>query len=244
MRSLSARDMLDLWETCARQPLAEVALRLLSAALPDMSYEDLAQLPLGQRDKLLLTLREWLFGPQLVSVAKCPQCGERLQLTFNTTDLHELAEERLNAPSLVMGRYTIEYRLPNSADMVALARCNNVETGRRLLMSRCLLTVHCDGVGQPIEVLPDEVIGAVATQMAQADPQADMQFDLICPTCAHRWQAAFDVMAFFWNEIDRWAKRMLREVHVLAATYGWSEADILSLSATRRQVYLDLIGDA
>jgi hypothetical protein len=242
MRSLSARELLDMWEVSARRPSAEGALRLLSAAYPDTSVETLLQLPIGQRDALLLTLREGLFGTQIVSVARCPQCGERLQLTFRTADLHTAVATESGALSLETGRYVIRYRVPNSADLVLLASCDSVEAGRRLLLDRCLLTVHCDGINQPIDILPDDVIAAVSRQMAQADPQADVQFDLSCPTCAHRWQVAFDVMTFLWNEIDRWARHVLREVHVLAAAYGWSEADILSLSAARRQMYLDLIG--
>ena len=33
----------------------------------------------------------------------------------------------------------------------------------------------------------------------------------------------------------------LGEVHVLAREYGWSERDILAMSASRRQLYLDTI---
>ena len=35
--------------------------------------------------------------------------------------------------------------------------------------------------------------------------------------------------------------RFLRDVHTLASTYGWREADILALSPWRRQYYLALI---
>jgi hypothetical protein len=243
MRSLSAGDLLNLWETCIRQPLAEVALRLLSAAYPDTSYEDLAQLSVGQRDALLLALREQLFGAQFVSIAKCPQCGERLQLTFTASDLHTTMMTGTDPLSLEAGPYAIRYRLPNSADLLVLTSCDSVETGRRLLLTRCLLSMQRDGVDQPIDAVPPEVSEAIALHMAQADPQANVQFDLNCPTCGHRWQAAFDVMMFLWNEIDRWARRLLFEIHRLARAYGWSEAEILSLSTTRRQAYLNLIGN-
>jgi hypothetical protein len=103
--------------------------------------------------------------------------------------------------------------------------------------------VQCDDVDQALDTLPADVIEAITTHMAETDPQADVQFDLTCPACGHRWLAAFDVMAFLWNEIDTWARRVLRDVHVLASAYGWSEADILSMGAMRRQAYLDLIGN-
>ena len=37
-----------------------------------------------------------------------------------------------------------------------------------------------------------------------------------------------------------WARRTLRDVHVLARAYGWREADVLALSPTRRQIYVEL----
>ena len=244
MRPLSAPELLDIWEAGARQPLAARALWLLSAAQPDTSYEALAQLPIGERDAQLLALHEGLFGAQLSAVAACPQCGERLQLALNRSDLDLSAGAAPGPLALEFDRYSIRYRLPSSADLLALTGCDSVEAGRRLLLSRCIQSVCCDGGDQAVEALPDGVIAALTAHMAQADPQADLQLDLSCPACRHRWLAAFDMITFLWNEIDSWARRMLREVHALASAYGWSEADILSMSATRRHLYLDLIGAA
>jgi hypothetical protein len=53
----------------------------------------------------------------------------------------------------------------------------------------------------------------------------------------------FDIVSFFWTELSAQAKRLLREVHTLARGYGWREADILAMSARRRQLYLDLVTD-
>jgi hypothetical protein len=64
--------------------------------------------------------------------------------------------------------------------------------------------------------------------------------DLRCPTCGHSWHALFDIVAFFWAELASQAKRLLREVHTLARAYGWREADIVSMSARRRQLYLEM----
>ncbi len=116
MRPLSARELLDIWETSARQPLAQRALRLLGAVQPDVTYDALAQLPIGQRDAQLLALREGLFGAQWVSVVSCPQCGERLQLTLNTPDLQVAPGAGSDTLALSVEGYSIRYRLPNSAD--------------------------------------------------------------------------------------------------------------------------------
>ena len=49
-------------------------------------------------------------------------------------------------------------------------------------------------------------------------------------------------MSFLWTEIEAWAWRMLSDVHTLARAYGWGERDILALSPTRRQFYLEMGG--
>jgi hypothetical protein len=78
--------------------------------------------------------------------------------------------------------------------------------------------------------------------MAEADPQADVQLALSCPDCGHSWLAAFDIVSYFWSEVNSWAQRLLGEVHTLASFYGWSERDILAMSPVRRHIYLDMIG--
>ena len=78
--------------------------------------------------------------------------------------------------------------------------------------------------------------------MAEADPQADVQLALVCPACGHTWQATFEIVSFLWAELSAWAERTLADVHALASTYGWREADILAMSARRRQRYLELAG--
>src|SRR5438309_1235377 len=60
--------------------------------------------------------------------------------------------------------------------------------------------------------------------------------------CAHVWQAPIAPARFFLSEVDAWARRTLHEVHQLAWSYGWSEAQIVALSPRRRQYYLELSG--
>jgi hypothetical protein len=82
----------------------------------------------------------------------------------------------------------------------------------------------------------------MADAMAEADPLADIQLGMTCPFCDHRWRVVFDIVSFLWTEIEAWAWRMLADVHTLAQAYGWGEREILTLSPTRRQFYLDMVG--
>jgi hypothetical protein len=90
--------------------------------------------------------------------------------------------------------------------------------------------------------LSEDAITRLAERIGECSPDAEAPLDFICPSCGHQWRAFFDIAAFFWAEIAAQARRLLREVHILASAYGWREADILAMSARRRQAYLEMIG--
>ena len=89
--------------------------------------------------------------------------------------------------------------------------------------------------------LSKDVVAGLIAHMAECDNQAEVILSLECPECGHCWQLIFDIVSFFWSEISAQAKRLLNEVHTMAMAYGWRETDILSMSATRKQFYLEMI---
>ncbi|MEW5959314.1 MAG: phage baseplate protein, partial [Chloroflexota bacterium] len=178
----------------------------------------------------------------LVSLAVCPNCGDRLELTFNVAAIKVQPEiEPAETYSLNVADYEVTFRLPNSQDLTTLVPHTGLDESRQQLLERCLLKIHHQDQRQPIDQTPPEVIEAVVARMGQLDPQAEVKLDLVCPGCSHQWLAAFDIVSFLWSEIDAWAYRVLNEVHLLASAYGWSEADILSLSPWRRRFYLEMV---
>ena len=242
MHALFAPELLEAWEWGLGQPPLQRALTLLAAACSETPREVLERLSLGQRDAHLLTLREWTFGPQLPSLATCHGCQERLELTLSLADLRLVpAAEPGETLSLNVGGYALCFRLPNSQDLVMIAHQLDVPTARQILFERCLLTAHLDGQQQSANQLPPQIVDAIVEHMGRADPQANIQLALVCPQCGHQWQVTFDIASFFWSEINAWAHRILREVHILASRYGWSERDILALSPWRRQFYLNVV---
>jgi len=242
-RPLTAHEMLQVWERGQGQHPVERALTMLSVACPEMTREALASLSIGQRDACLLALREAVFGPQLVSMAHCPQCHERLEQTFAVEDIREPVVTTSSLPLAVeTAECVVQFRLPNSQDLAAIAQCVDAGEARRRLVRRCVVEVTRAGQPYSIDQLPESSVEAMAQRMSQADPQSDIQLALSCPLCAHEWQESFDIVSFFWSELTAWATRMVNQVYRLASVYGWREADILAMSPWRREAYLSVVG--
>lgn len=244
MPGLNAATLLAAWERALPQNPVRRALTLLAVAWPEKSEEQWANVSIGERDGYLLRLRDEVFGCQLEATTVCPVCGERLQLSFSTQAIRAQAPQ----PSSSDGRFRVEAsgyevsaRLPTSADLMEIADCPD-GAGREVLLKRCLTALRSDGEVVDAAALPEQIVKTVIEQMAQADPQAEVQIALACPACSHSWSMVFDILSYVWSEIDDWAQRLLMEVHALASAYGWSERDIISMSARRRRLYLEMVG--
>lgn len=274
MGPLTAARLLDLWEEGRAAGPVDRALLLLLEASPEAEVEELAALPVGQRDRRLLRIRAWAFGTQVSCVGRCPECGEAVELDFSLEELAASFPEGTHDGILEAEGIQVCFRSPNSRDLAELelhfqtnsaaafetsdrGRVGSVPThavprpatdleteARRFLFERCVLEArrHPDGPLVPAEQLPTAVEAAVVEALEAADPMGDLRVEVTCPACSHAWSAAFDVPGFLWEEVDRWARRTLLEVHTLASAYAWPEAEILRLSPTRRRLYLELVG--
>jgi len=243
MNNLSALELLNIWEQGRRQTLAWQALLLLAASCPEKSIDELAKLSIGHRDALLLTLREKTFGQLLNGIVTCAKCGEQLELTMKIADI--LVDKKIGPKELTttIDRYEVIFRLPDSTDIDFLDETIDLAAARLMIYDRCILSI-CDTSEKKeisVDALPAEVMNEISDRIAKADPQADMLIDLSCPSCSREWQMGFDIVSFFWSEINTWAYRILYEVRNLAMAYGWSERDILAMSPRRRQIYLEMI---
>lgn len=238
MRIPGNDELLNAWERGLRDTSVTRALALLELVHPEMSADALAELSIGKRDGLLLDLREFLFGRTIVGLVDCPACGDTLETAAATGDLRAA---RIDEPAeLSQANYDLRLHLLNSRDEIAVERARPEER-RQLLLERCVASANFSGEPTPVAALPAEIIEAVEDRIARLDPQADVQLALSCPACGHQWQTAFDILSFLWTELGQWATRTLREIHILASAYGWSERDILALSPVRRRHYIAML---
>jgi len=234
MNTLSANKLLQVWEKGHAQHPVDRALLLLAVAEPEHTYNRLADWSVGQRDAAILRLRITTFGSRFSAYLNCPECNARLEMAFDGR-FFQLPSQS--------DRTTIEFdgssfRLPTSRDLARIAHETDPVAAVRRLLALCC--EQCEG-----EISADwseTALQEIESRMAEADPQADIELNLACELCGHCWQSMFDVAAFFWEEIEANAKRLLQEVHLLASSYGWSEDEVLALSDVRRAAYLEMAG--
>ncbi len=242
MNALSVRDIVALWERGQNQNFAVRAFALLTASCPDSSRDVLLRLSIGQRDAFLVNLRMQTFGSQFSSVVFCEKCGERSELTFDGKDLlPSLPAERRDGAIELLG-FKVVFRAPNSSDLLTGSLKDSAGVNRRWLLQRCVENAERDGEPIAVADIPESVLEEVAKRMSDIDPMGDVQLRVSCASCGMEWDAAFDIVSFFWSEIEAVAQRTLLEVHQLASVYGWSESDILGMNARRRTYYLNLVG--
>lgn len=196
---------------------------------------------------MLLRLRQKTFGPLVRSFAHCPECQASLEFDL---DLRRFAaadhlQRELPPEWWATGDYEILFRLPNTTDFEFVAEnCMEVDTARRKLLQRCVIEGYRGGAPVSAEDLPEEVVEQLGERMEALDPLAELPLVIGCERCGHEWMVLFDIGVFLWRDIDQAARRLLDEVHVLAAAYGWREDEILSVSAARRRYYIEKIPES
>ncbi|MGY3149392.1 hypothetical protein ACVWYQ_006391 [Bradyrhizobium sp. USDA 3397] len=241
----SSSDILRIYETGRARHALDRALLLVHVADPQLSEQELFELPIGARDARLFDARIGTLGDRFDAVASCPRCAALLELSFSGRDIIGAAspqpgatQKRDDTVALSCG-LTIRLRCPNSRDLAAIAGAADVEAARHALIARCAEPIRAAGEQGALERLLacSEEISVLLTEQ---DPQADVELAIGCHACGHTWSAIFDIASFFWSEIEMLARRLVQEVALLARAFGWSEADILAKSPARRGLYLDL----
>ena len=125
--------------------------------------------------------------------------------------------------------------MPVGADQEAVSALD--AAAELTLLARCI-------TGRDAADLTAEQRETLIAQMERHAPCVDLELDLTCPDCGHRFLLPFDTTAFFFEELRSKSGQLLREVHTLAFYYHWSEADILALGRRRRHAYLRMLGES
>ena len=159
-------------------------------------------LQLGDRDYLLLRLRQMDLGDAVHQVVRCPSCASKVDVDLL---ISELPVRRLDKPSahyqVQLGGRGLRLRLPDGNDQAAvedLALANPAAANTRLFAR---LVQDVDGQGAPTE---DEVRAWPVALRAELGgwleshlPGPDLFLDLACPHCKAEMSYAFDLNSFF-----------------------------------------------
>lgn len=230
-QAIGPAELLWLWEQGAAQVPSVRSIGLLSSA----GIEEPLDMTIGQRDQALLACHQRWFGGALEALVNCPECGETLDVSLTANDLRTTGVAPADSCRVDHDGFEIVVRVPLAGDLVP------PPADASDLLARCLVSASHLGRAVSAAELPEPVVAAVDAALDEADPAADLVIALTCPGCSHSWPAVLEPVEFVWDEIDRSARRLCDDVHVLASAYGWTEDDILALSPRRRHLYLEAV---
>ena len=248
------RELLATWEAGQGESDGRRALLLHALARPADDLEGLLGVTVGARDADLLALRRALFGEQVALRAGCPGCGAQQEFDLDVGEVigtgSPAARSGPGECRVEVDGWTVRVRPPTVADLLAAVADAAADPdrgagqARQVLLARCV--VEASRAGRQVDPadLPAPVQERVSEAAAEADPLADIRLTVPCVECGQQAKAVFDIGSCLWQELDAWARGILLDVHLLAGSYGWTEADVLALSPLRRRYYLELAGHA
>ena len=217
-----AADCSTLWERgAARHPL-DRALLLLRWRGPTWRRETLADLPLGRaRRGAARAARSDASAPRIARLCSTARrCGERAGAR-RSTRASCCAGPTRRAGCRDRGRRPARSRTADQSRPRARSPASaDADRAARQLLTRCVACARRD-------VLPgDDALPTVDARLEALDPDADLALAAAtAPPAAHAWHGAVRRRRASCGTSSTAARRaLLREVHVLARAYGWSEA--------------------
>lgn len=197
--------------------------------------EHVRALNLAQRDWLLIELRSRSLGSRIKGEVLCPHCGSAGEIEFTANDLpiQPPADNQPFVIHLPSGKVARLRRLV-AGDHEQFAATPGLDGSAQmaLALNRALVSLQ----GDP-DSLEDEDRRALEQALASSVPE-ELKIELDCPSCGQKLAARFGACAFFLAELREHSRTLIDDVHTLARTYHWSEADVLRLPLRRRLAYL------
>ena len=161
----------------------------------------LDEMQLGDRDYLLLRLRQIELGDAVHQVMRCPSCASKVDVDFA---ISELPVKRLHAMApayrVGLGGRELLLRLPTGADQEAISALAvaNPAAANTLLFSRVVL--EADGQAPSLDDVrawSPALRAELAAWLDANTPGPYLLLDLACPHCKADMSYAVDLHGFF-----------------------------------------------
>ncbi|WP_367361231.1 hypothetical protein ACJ77P_04795 [Syntrophus buswellii] len=234
-------------------PMPARVTKALAAALEHVGGElplpaTVAALSVGDRQFLMARLAVEFGLGETWFTAPCRRCGERFDFAVDYRNLpvkeagpgYPFAEVETS-----LGR--CRFRVPSGADQEILAGLADDRAAIPCLVKCCLVALAGRRVEDPLpsgdrmEAFSPGDVARIEAALEEAAPEVAVSVQAACPACGTAHGIDVDPYRILYNRLG---EGLLREIHILASTYHWSEAEILGLSLHRRRRYLDLIDEA
>lgn len=217
------------------QLLARCVRRI--GALPRVDADVIRRMLVGDREYLILKLREISNGDKLHAIFPCQfaECGKEMEVSLS---LREIAVEERPVSgtefTMQIDGKSVRFRLPCGGDQEQLAPYVDDPACVGELLARCL-----PGIPDWLDLA--EAGSVIEERMAQVAPCVDLELDATCPECSGNFSVVIDLPALSLEELASDRLRLCQEVHFLAWHYHWPESEILAMSRRKRRGYIELL---
>lgn len=239
IRSASLGDaalLLAAWEAAEAVPPPAVGAVLLHHAGVVDDLDTCLDLPLATTSALLARVYSESFGDTVEGVLSCGSCAESLEVTLPLEAFRALPDgpgtATLTPPQ---AGSALIVRCPTTRDLLAVAAAPDPATA---LLTRCL--TGADGTAIDPSALDPDTLAAVDAAAEDLAGGAAVLVLSACPNCGDQVSADVDIPGLLWQRLSDEVPAVLAEVAELATAFGWSETEILAMSAPRRGAYLGL----
>jgi hypothetical protein len=196
------------------------------------------QLCLGDRHYLMLCLSYLTGGDMVWLHPECEQCNNRFDLQIRRSKVPvKSGGKGYPFIELCFRGKNLRFRVPNGEDELSI-RGKPLDRAIDHLLHRCL--VHDDEKAPEKNITPGltpEEIKTIENAMDEAAPDVGSRVETVCPECG---QSQVVPIAINGPPNIR-IMDLYQDIHILAQSYSWHEANILAMPSWRRKIYIRFI---
>ena len=224
---------LGLWELSnAQKQRSETISGLIDTTCtfskPAYKASDLSD---GDRMFLLSKIAGQLGPKQLWFTQNCEACDTPFDSSVELKNIPiKPAAKDFPFVSIEYDKDVLKFRVPTGRDIESLGQKIDIDQARRDLIKRC----HVSG---DLPELTDRLVDTIDEALEDCAPEIATEPLTQCPDCSSPARLKIDLADIVMQALSN----PLKDIHDIASTYHWSEADILSMPKSRREHYLALI---